>query len=34
VFKFQPGRQAQVVGDGSCVMIEFEASRAGDYAKD
>ena len=34
VYECKPGHQAQVVGDEPCVMIEFDASTAGDYAKD
>ena len=33
VYACKPGHQAQVVGDTPCVMIEFNASTAGDYAK-
>ena len=34
VYECKPGHQAQVLGDEPCVMIEFDASTAGDYAKD
>ena len=34
VYECKPGHQAQVVGDEPCVMIEFDASTAGDYAKE
>ena len=33
VYECKPGHQAEVVGDEPCVMIEFDASTAGDYAK-
>ena len=33
IFSGFPGHQAQVVGDEPCVMIEFDASTAVDYAK-
>ena len=34
VYECKPGHRAQVVGDEPCVMIEFDASTAGDYAKE
>lgn len=33
VYVCKPGHQAQVVGEEPCVMIEFDAGTAGDYAK-
>ena len=34
VYECTPDHQAQVVGDGPCVMIEFDNQTAGTYAKD
>ena len=34
VYEIGPGHQAQVVGDGPCVMIEFDNQTADTYAKD
>ena len=34
VYECKPGHQAQAVGDEPCVMVEFDASTAGDYAKE
>ena len=33
IYECIPGHQAKVIGDEPCVMIEFDASTAGDYAK-